>query len=440
MGLDQLVNLSITTATKTPSKRGFGTPLIVAYHNAWADLSREYSQPSEMLSDGFTANDWAYRAAVTVKSQNPAPKTFKVGRRTTAPDRTVRWTPLNTTEDYVYSFNVVNPSGTSTAISYTVPSSATVASICTAVQALVNAISGIDCSDDTTHISITATTPGDDFRITGMPTATHATLEDVTAAPGTLATELTNIANEDGDFYGVCIDSTGHAENAATAAWAEARKIIFIPVTVDSEVGDSGVTDCTMSTLQASSYARSGPWYHHEFGSTLGAGLLGVMLPTTPGSATWAFKTIAGVEVSPLSVAQTNAIEAKGGNHYHSVGGIGITFPGYSSSGEYFDVTRLVDWTYARIQERILFLLANQKKVPFTNAGAAMVQGEVGGVLQQGVDNGGYAKDPPFTVTAPDVNDVSASDRASRNLPSVEFTARLAGAIHTLDITGVVSA
>ncbi len=438
MSLDSIINLVITTATKTPSQRGFGTPMIVGYHTAWPDRVREYSTPSDMLSDGFTVNAWEYKAAVAVKRQNPAPRTFKIGRRASAPDRTIQLTPTNTTQSYVYSFTIVSPSGVSTAISYTNGASETVATICTALQALVAAITGIDCADNTTHITVTATTPGDDFQITGIPYSA-IDVEDVTADPG-LATDLNAILAEDSDFYAFCIDSYGVLENAAASAWAESLRVLFVPIGCDSEILDSGVTDDQFSALQDSSYARSIPFFHDEIGNVLAPAMLGSVLPFLPGSQTWAFKTLAGVPVATLSGTEESTVNSKGGNYYTTLAGSGTTYNGQSSAGEFADVTRGVDWLFARIQEAVIGLLQNNRKVPFTTAGAGLVRGAIQQVLKQGVKNGFLAAEPAPTTTVPAIDDVSAANRAARHLPDVEFTARLAGAIHTLDISGVVSA
>jgi hypothetical protein len=42
-------------------------------------------------------------------------------------------------------------------------------------------------------------------------------------------------------------------------------------------------------------------------------------------------------------------------------------------------------------------------------------------------------------VSAPDVADVSTTDRANRILPDVTFSCRLAGAFHFVEIAGTVS-
>ncbi len=82
MSLDTIINMSITALSKAPSVEGFGTPLLAGFHEVWTDRRvKEYGSESEMLDDGFATTDSLYQMALAVKSQNPCPQTFKVGRR-----------------------------------------------------------------------------------------------------------------------------------------------------------------------------------------------------------------------------------------------------------------------------------------------------------------------------------------------------------------------
>ena len=143
--------------------------------------------------------------------------------------------------------------------------------------------------------------------------------------------------------------------------------------------------------------------------------------------------------ISELLGAQETAIEDKGGNHYTRVGGINITQQGWSASGEFIDITRFIDWLEARIKERIYFILANNPKVPYTDSGADLAVGAIKAQLQQGIAAGGLADTPVPTVTAPKVADIDPIDKANRHFPDIEFTGTLAGAIHSLAITGTLS-
>ena len=53
--LTQFANVSITSATQTPSRVGFGTPLVLGYFTAWPDRVRTYSSLTAMVADGINS-------------------------------------------------------------------------------------------------------------------------------------------------------------------------------------------------------------------------------------------------------------------------------------------------------------------------------------------------------------------------------------------------
>jgi hypothetical protein len=438
MSLDSLITITITKETKTPTQRGFGTAMLAAYHTAWPDRVREYSEPSEMLTDGFTVNSGVYKRAVKLKSQSPTVTSFKVGRRASAPVRTLQLTPKVTTQGHVYTFTVVTPAGVTSVISYTVLAAATVASICTAVAALVTALTGIDSTATATYFTVVTTTAGDSFELYDLKTSDFDVV-DATADPGIVA-DLAAIAAEDSDWYGFTVDSHAEIELKLAAAWAEAQRIVFFCSTVDTGCLDAGVTTDVISDMKAAGYARTHIQWDGAYGTGAPESALAILLANLPGSVSLAYKSLPGVTQTTLSTAQFNAIRDKNGNTYTNMTVNGSLFEGISPAGEYIDIAILVDWTHARIQERTVGALQNAKKIPYTQPGAGTFKGIILGVLQEGVLSGGYAADPQPTASVPNVLDVPTTTRSARHLPGVTFSARLAGAIHTLDIRGTVSA
>lgn len=98
-----------------------------------------------------------------------------------------------------------------------------------------------------------------------------------------------------------------------------------------------------------------------------------------------------------------------------------------------------VDWMQARMQEQIFYRIATKKKIPYTAAGAMIIEAEIRSVLSQGVANGLIADAPSYTVQSPDVLAIPEVQRAQRVLGDFRFTARLAGAVHSVIVRGVVS-
>lgn len=441
MSLEDIVSVSITAQTTTVSRLGFGTPLIARYHNVIASTVREYKSLTAMTDDGWPSTDPAVLIATKIAAQNPKPASWKIGKRSTAFSQSCRLTPINTTEGFVYSFDIVVGS-TTTTISYTVPAAATVNSIATALQALIDAVAGVSAVDNTGSVQINTDTAGDLVDYVGISESPDDwQFKDETADPG-IAADLAAIETVDPDgWYALILDSNSEAEILAAAAWIEARKKIFLCNTSDTEVVDNVVTNDVMSDLQSFAYARTAIIYSQaRLLNWTGAAWAGNRLPSDPGSSTWAFKTLASVQVdSALTGGQVAVIESKGGNVYRTIAGVNVTTFGITASGEYIDVTRFIDWLDARIKERIFGVLINNPKVPYTDTGVDLMRAQVLAQLQQGIAVGGLAADPAPTVTAPLVADIDPSDKAARILPDINFQATLAGAIHKLVISGVLS-
>lgn len=432
--IDDLIDLTITVTDKAPSKPNFGTPLIAAYHTAWVDRVREYTDADELLDDGFSESSAVYKLAVLIKSQSPCPRTFKVGRLSSAHTQTIHLIPTITTEGYQYVGEI-----NGTAITYTVPAAATVLSIVEAMEPSVEAVTGVSSSEDDTKIIVTPTTPGD-LNTFSFDRGMH--ILDATAEAGSIATDLAAIAEEDNEWYGLLLDCNSSAIVTAAAGWVETQRKILIAQSADWDIVDAGETNDLASDLVALALTRTAGIWHRSIGRQvdgLAAGWLGLALAFDPGTITWAFKTIAGAEVDELRAGERSALATKKWTHYERTNGVNITFEGRTPSGRFIDVTHFVDWLHAEIQADVYSLLVNNPKVPYTTTGIGMVKNAVLGALIKGQQRGGLADDTQPTVTAPEVTETDAADRANRILRDVEFTARLSGALHSIVITGTVS-
>lgn len=432
MSLDTIMSMSITVESRAPSQAGFGTPLLFGYHTAWIDkLVKEYAAADDMLDDGFNTTDDLYKAARAVKSQNPSPDTFKIGRRVVPLTQKIVLTPLNTTAGFKY----VGVIGGKDVI-YTVLASATTSTVATALVALINALTaGTTAAAVAGVVTCTAGTVGKvvDFDFSTMK-RTYLTVQDTTVDT-TTDDELPLVNEEDDNWYGLLvIDSSSKATALNAAAWTESQRKLCVVQTADTNCLDNAYLTDTMSALVDSSYARTGAIFHLPIGGVewLAAGWLAGALTTTPGAATMAFKEVKSVKVDKLLTGEESSILRKKGSHYTNTGGLAVTFEGKSGSGEFMDTTRFVDWVYARMREAVLGALANNLKIPYTDAGVDIMRGLIMSVIQAGIAAGGFAASPAPSVSALLVKDVSAANRINRILPDLSWTAQLAGAIHRL--------
>lgn len=165
------------------------------------------------------------------------------------------------------------------------------------------------------------------------------------------------------------------------------------------------------------------------------AAWVGGNLPYTPGNITWEYKSLPGVTVSRLTDTQIFILENRGYNYYIPVKGVNITRRGKVAEGEWVDTMQIVDWLYARLQEQIFFRLVNTLKIPFTDAGATMIENEIRSVLTQAQGNNAI---DTYTVTSPRVLAIPEMQRAQRVMGDFKFVARLAGAVSIVRIEGIV--
>ena len=149
--------------------------------------------------------------------------------------------------------------------------------------------------------------------------------------------------------------------------------------------------------------------------------------------------------ITPDSITDTQRanIFAVNGNTYETRGGKNITRNGvmaadFGAGDWYIDCTTSIDWLDCRMTEDVFGLLTGTStKIPYTQAGIDLVAAQVRARLDLGVANGHI--DSGFTLSIPDIAEVSASDKTTRCLTNVTWSAVLAGAIHKVEIVGTVT-
>jgi hypothetical protein len=423
----EVVQVSIAIKDRAAGVPSFSTILILASHTGPSGMRTYDASPdglTAMVDDGIDTGEAAYRILQAIASQETTVETVKVFKRTTTNVQSVDLTPTITTEGYVYTLTLLTQAGTSHEITYTVPGSATVASICTALTALIDAITGIACADGTTKITLTPQTAGQRFWIKDV--VRGLTILDASADAG-IATDLAAAQLADPDWYGLVIDSPSKAEIVAAAAWVEANKKLFLANSQDTGILDSGVTTDVASTLKTSAYNRTPVIFSRDGAGYVNAGLLGLQFSKDPGSSNWAFKTIAGATVDNLTPTELNNAQAKKCNTYVPISGVNVTLDAFAPSGRYLDITHGIDWLEATMTADLLTLIFSQEKIPYTDVGVSLLESAIRGRLSiaetAGLISAGW------TVTAPVAADAPTNDKAARILRNFKWNAVLQGAV-----------
>lgn len=448
MALSDFVVVNITALTRTPTRVGFGTPMVAGFHTAWPDRVRTYQSTSDMAADGITSTGVGaatYWNAAAIFSQNPRVKQIKVGRRTNAWTQKVQLIVTTAVAGTVYKVSIGPLGGSLSTFTRTVPGSSTIAAEVTAIKALIDAAGfamTTASAAGNTAVECTANVAGTMFVFTNRNPELQ--FLETTAAPGGISTDLDAIAAADNDWYGFVLDSSSKAEAVLAAAWCQPQTKVFFASTGDTENGVVGAASTLVKQLKASGYNRSSVWTNYKvLPSFEGPAIMGEEFPWPPGTGTYLGKPLLGVTVdAPSTTAETETV-TQNGNVYTVVSGLSVTRPGVMASGDFIDVIVGTDWLTARLKEAVFGLIASQRRLPYTDGGIAMLRGAVLGVLKRAqgtVANPGFL-DPGVDpiVTAPLVADVDPALRALRQFPNLTFSAKISGAIHSVTITGTIS-
>lgn len=265
----------------------------------------------------------------------------------------------------------------------------------------------------------------------------------------TIAEAMAAICAEDNDFYGIALADRTAANVLATAEWTETHTKLFCTATADVNAKDASQSTDVGAQLQSKNYYRTAPWYHALAADEyLDVAIMARCFAIDPGGETWSLKKLAAITADNLSETEYNALTKKGYNTFEKFRNVSITQNGKVAAGEWIDVIRFRDWLQEEISTNVFSLLINSDKVPYTDPGIAAIEGVVKKALEDGQAKGGIApteytadgdENLGYTVSVPLASDITANTKASRVLSDVTFTARLAGAIHVVEIKGALT-
>jgi len=441
MSLSNHVDLSITQDSVSVPRAGFGTGLILSYSADWVERVRVYNRLADVEADFSVTTSPEYLAAQAYFSQQPRPKKLKIGRGALPATKTFTIVPT-AVHSAVYEIAVSGEGFPTETISYTADSATTVAEICTGLEAALNAVTSknFTASDDITEVTVDGDAAGDWFALEVLNHELLGIVEDH-VDPG-VATDLTAIQNEDSDWYGLLTNFNSDACVKAADAWAQTRKKLYAYDVCETEaISTSAGNGDTLDDVKDLERARTMQAWHPRAVQMPSAAWMGKKFPSDAGSTTWKFAKLTGVTSTNLTATQRANLIARNANFYETVAQVAIMVEGTTADGEFIDTQRGLDWLDDEMSKEIFEnLIAGSQtgKIPYTDAGKQVIIGAIEAVLQRGV-NRGFLVAGTLVVTAPDVADISNANKLARTFPDIEFSATLAGAIHKVTVTGVVS-
>lgn len=480
--ISDIVSITIDRQTQSVKKANFGVILLVDEFDPgssppFTGRTKEYSTLEELSTDGYTVGSYVYDSATKIFSQNPSVTSIKVGAKfiTSTPDAswtaalnairqadidwygfTIKSTTLADqkevagwaeatknpkvllflrTNDVDVIDQAVNTSGYQT-ISNTGSlgefDPATVAGIATQTNYELDiTVDGTLHKLNNISIAITDTW-------TLVATAIQAALRSFTSSTETVEIDVDKkirvTSATDGEASTILISSgTAGGGSGDLLAVITALGATYT-ATVDTAIPGS---EDIATYIKANSYERTATYFStNALTNYIDAAPMGERFPKDPGIGTWKFKTLAGVTADDLTTSERSTALSKNANIYIQRANISMVEEGTVGVGEYIDVIRGIDWLESSIQENIFAQLVQTEKVPYTNEGIAVIEGLLQQALDVAVQRGVLLS---YTTSVPLVEDISSANKIARILPDVKFSGVLAGAIHFVQVSGVVS-
>jgi len=448
-----IVTVSITRETKPVSQKGLGITLIVGPNASFSDATRiKYYGDLPSIAADLTngVDDPEYKMAAVIFAQNPRVLLVAIGKKIAGDaDYTESLNAISVVSNDFYGVLVVSRADADQLdVAAWVIANERITALANSNTSIINSSEAED------SLQVAKLVFSDDLS-TGN--ATDISVNSVAMLPTVYLTSHLDTMNEIAFNLSALANTSAildpaDATNRTLIVTYTAGNIIINSATVTS---GSAVTIAIVYAslpvqLKAAGNDRTSCIFTSDaLNNFPDAGLLGKILPLTPGSYTGMFKSLSGVTTDVLTPTQTKNAHDKYCSTYETVGVNNMLIESWVSTGEFIDIIVFQDWLKNRITENVFSVLVNKPKVPYTDNGIADIENAVKQILQIGLNNGGIS---PFTynkttkeqtggfyTTVPLAADVPDVDKNARVLRNVNFVAWLAGAIHTVQIDGVLT-
>lgn len=448
MALANISSVAITLDTTGVSRAGFGTPLFLAAGNFFLGRTAEYASVAEAAAV-FPLDTNQYLAIAAFFRNTPDVPVVKIGQATCVskfvPDI---YAADGTTliEGIIVAITVTDDTGDTVTYSRVTQTGDTATSISGLAVTAINADS----------VKVVAASDGVGFKITKdvgyeFVTSAHSNVTFSALSKEAYNTALAAIIQEDNDFYAITLESRVDADIELIAVATESLDKIFVFGSSDTDAidydVDSGSAGDVIAALAADNLFRTVAYWHHDCdGGYPECTFLGYNLPFDAGVESWGnIKVPIGYAQDPrtgkkLSSTQLNNLQSRNCNFQVTLGGVDFNREGKVLAGEWIDIIRGRDALTSDLNADLVDLLISKQgtTLPYTDEGI----NEVLAVVQNRVyfyrDQRGFLTDP-ISFIVPKSAGILRADKVSRTLNGLSFTATLSGAIHIVNITGVLS-
>lgn len=264
-------------------------------------------------------------------------------------------------------------------------------------------------------------------------------------------------------WYGVNIPDAVNADHLAVAAYIEAATVkhIYGITTQDAGVLVAATTTDIAYQIKQLAYKRTLTQYSSADANAVISAMARILTTNFNGAATvitLKFKQEPGVIAEYLNTSQVAALEGKNCNVFVNYSNNTAIFEqGVMGDGTFVDIITGTDWLAITIQRNLYNLLyTSTTKIPQTDIGMQLLttaceavcdQGVINGLLAPGIWNAGgfgllkqgdFMQKGYYVWNAP-VATQNSADRAARLAMPIQIAAKLAGAIHSVNVAITVN-
>jgi hypothetical protein len=319
-----------------------------------------------------------------------------------------------------------------TAFNYISDSDATANEIVAGLIALINADVPLPVTASGTTTLILTGDSGVDFSAKASTNLVpvYATTESLTDA-------LNAVMLENNDWYGLMCYSHVKADQLEVAAFAQSSRKFYVTSDDDANIinqSQSADTTSVAKAFQTNAYDRATVGYGGNADVQYPeAAYLGVMFGFAPGAATMEFKALSSITVDNLTENQVSNATAKNAFVYIPRGGVNTIHSPKMGDGTWSDIIRDLDAAASDIQVSVYRVLIANPKIPMTNRGISVIESAVRDSVLRSASAGIFDPDD-ITVIVPKITEISANDRALRKLTGIKVIAKMAGAVHYVEV------
>lgn len=259
----------------------------------------------------------------------------------------------------------------------------------------------------------------------------------------TPAQTMSAIKTANNNWYGFA-DTAHDATNIPLfAAWAEANEKLFGSMLLESQTSGTGAGNVA-NVLMTGNYFRT-PWWLGTAASYPEVAMMSKKFTINPGGETWANTQLSAVPSPAITETLFNTVKGYNGNTYEPFRNFSISQIGKVAGGEWIDVIRFRDWLCEEVRVNVVQKMIDAR-IPYIDEGILIIEQGMREALDLGVTRGGIAPPqaaedgrsmiPSYSIIKPLRSSIPPNTVANRVLQDMKFKARLAGAIHAVEISG----